>query len=88
MALGEEEDADTLVNRLQAVARDHEVLRMKGFAALRNKPMRLVVQGVGARFRHNFDRYWGPNERRDGAMVVIGRTGLDRAAIERLIRGG
>ncbi len=44
--------------------------------------MRLLVQGVGARFRREFDRPWRAGEARRGRLVVIGRKGLDRAAIE------
>jgi cobalamin biosynthesis protein CobW len=46
-----------------------------------------VVQGVGARFRHEYDRAWRPEEPRGGAIVVIGRRGLDRPAIEQAILG-
>ena len=73
---------DALVAGLRRVAEQHDVLRMKGFAAIRGKPMRLLVQGVGARFRQEFDRAWRPGEARAGGVVVIGRAGLDRAAIE------
>ncbi|HUZ67792.1 MAG TPA: GTP-binding protein, partial [Beijerinckiaceae bacterium] len=45
------------------------------------RPMRLLVQGVGARFRHQFDRPWKIDERRRSRLVVIGEKGLDRAAI-------
>jgi len=54
---------------------------MKGFAAVDGKSMRLAVQGVGTRFRQQFDRPWKPDEQRAGSIVVIGRQGLDRAAI-------
>jgi cobalamin biosynthesis protein CobW len=76
---------ETLLAGLRAVAERHDVLRMKGFAAVRGKAMRLVVQGVGARFRQEFDRSWRPGEAWRGGVVVIGRTGLDRAAIEAAI---
>ena len=33
--------------------------------------MRLLVQAVGARVRHQFDRPWGPDEARRGRLVVI-----------------
>ena len=49
--------------------------------------MRLVVQGVGARLSHGFDRAWTPGEERRGQMVVIGQTGLDRDAIVAGIAG-
>lgn len=73
---------ESLVTGLRSVAEQHDVLRMKGFAAVRGKPMRLLVQGVGGRFRHEFDRLWRQGEAREGGVVVIGRTGMDRAAIE------
>ncbi len=88
VAIGEQPDADALVERLRAVAAEHDVLRMKGFAALSGRPMRLAIQGVGDRFRHQFDRAWSAGEAREGGIVVIGRTGLDRDGIARAIRGG
>jgi cobalamin biosynthesis protein CobW len=87
VSLPEIEDADALIARLKAVAETHDVLRMKGFAAVAGKPLRLAVQGVGARFRFAFDRPWMNGEPREGHIVVIGETGLDRAAIEAAIRG-
>ena len=79
--------AEALIARLSAATEAHDVLRMKGFVALEGKPMRLAVQGVGTRFRHQFDRPWGTAEQRTGGIVVIGRTGMDRAAIEAIIQG-
>jgi cobalamin biosynthesis protein CobW len=75
-------DASAYVDRLTEVSRRHDVLRVKGFLDVEGKPMRLLVQGVGARFRREFDRPWRPDETRRGQLVVIGRKGLDRAAIE------
>ena len=46
------------------------------------KPMRLVLQGVGDRLQHHFDRAWRPDEARAGRLVVIGEQGLDRGALE------
>ena len=37
----------------------HGILRVKGFAAIPGKPMRLLIQGVGTRFDKHFDRAWG-----------------------------
>jgi cobalamin biosynthesis protein CobW len=81
VALPEVATPEALLTRLTAAAEAHGVLRMKGFAAVQGRPMRLAVQGVGARFRHHYDRPWDRGERRDGQLVVIGQTGLDRAAI-------
>ncbi|MBV9218002.1 MAG: cobalamin biosynthesis protein CobW, partial [Methylobacteriaceae bacterium] len=75
------EDADNLIDRLADVAQRHDILRMKGFVEVRGKPMRLLVQGVGNRFRQQFDRPWPPGEKRVSRLVVIGEKGMDRAAI-------
>ena len=72
---------DALLHRLAEVAGAHDLLRVKGFVPVSGRPMRLAVQGVGARFRQNYDRAWQPGEPREGRLVVIGQAGLDRAAI-------
>ena len=43
--------------------------------------MRLLVQGVGQRFRREFDRPWRQDEARRGRLVVIGEKGIDQGAI-------
>ena len=78
--IGAASDPDSLIARLKAVAEAHDVLRIKGFVEIAGKPMRLLVQGVGGRFRHAFDRPWPAGPRR-GALVVIGEKGIDEAAI-------
>jgi cobalamin biosynthesis protein CobW len=80
-------DPDELLSRLKSVAEAHDVLRIKGFVPVTGKPLRLAVQGVGARFRSNFDRPWPSDAARQGHVVVIGERGLDRAAIEDQILG-
>lgn len=75
------DDPAAFVDRLQAVASSHDVLRMKGFLDVRGKPMRLLVQGVGTRFRQQFDQPWPAGAARAGRLVVIGEKGLDQAAI-------
>jgi cobalamin biosynthesis protein CobW len=76
-----------LVDRIKKIAEVHDVLRAKGFADVKGKPMRLLVQGVGNRIQHQFDRPWKPAEPRLGRLVVIGEKGLDQAAIRALIAG-
>lgn len=78
---------DELMERLQHVVRAHDVLRVKGFAVVRAKPMRLIVQGVGNRIQHHYDRIWSADEARQGQLVVIGRIGLDRDTITSAILG-
>jgi cobalamin biosynthesis protein CobW len=74
-----------LVERLARAAEAHDILRMKGFVDIAGKPMRLLVQGVGSRIQHHYDRKWS-GERR-GRLVVIAEKGFDRNAISELIRG-
>ena len=64
-------DPAELVARIEAMAKSQNILRVKGYAAVQGKPMRLLVQAVGARVRHQFDRPWAPNEARQGRLVVI-----------------
>ncbi len=64
-------DPADLVARIEAMARVQNILRVKGYAAVQGKPMRLLVQAVGARVRHQFDRPWQPDEARQGRLVVI-----------------
>ncbi|KAF0143297.1 MAG: cobalamin biosynthesis protein CobW [Rhodospirillaceae bacterium] len=74
-------DLDALEARLQAAMVDHDILRVKGFLNVPDKAMRLVVQGVGPRIQHYFDRPWHATESRCSRLVVIGLKGLDRPAI-------
>jgi cobalamin biosynthesis protein CobW len=80
-------DPDAFALQLKSVVEAHDILRVKGFLAVGGKPMRLALQGVGPRFRQEFDRLWAADEARGGHLVVIGQTGLDRAAITAGILG-
>jgi cobalamin biosynthesis protein CobW len=79
-------DTTALLAGLRDTVARHDILRVKGFLDVPGKARRQVVQGVGDRFQTYFDRDWRPAERRRSALVVIGRTGLDRVAIEVAIR--
>ena len=87
VGLGELSNPADLVARIEAAVRAHDILRVKGFASVAGRDMRLIVQGVGARIQHYFDRPWGEAEPRATRLVVIGLTGLDRAAIETALQG-
>lgn len=78
---------DALVARLGKAAEAQGVLRLKGFAAVPGKPMRLVVQGVGRRVSHHFDRAWGAQEARQGRLTVIGLKGFDVKSVEAALAG-
>ena len=76
-----------LVDRMVKAAEEHDVLRMKGFVEIDGKPMRLLVQGVGARIQHQFDRRWPDGAPRRGRLVVIGQKGFDQAGIRAILLG-
>src|SRR5438128_1377169 len=58
VALPEIADPGSLAERVAAVAEAAPVLRVKGFAAVAGKPMRLLMQAVGPRVTHQYDRPW------------------------------
>ena len=64
-------DPQDLVRAIEGLANAHNILRVKGYAAVVGKPIRLLVQAVGARVRHQYDRPWKPDEARQGRLVVI-----------------
>ena len=69
---GEVASIEALTEGLRAIIAGHDILRLKGFAAIRGKPMRLVVQAVGQRIETYFDRPFAPGEARETRLVVIG----------------
>jgi cobalamin biosynthesis protein CobW len=78
---------EELSARVAKAAEASGVLRLKGFTSVPGKPMRLVVQGVGRRVSHHFDRAWGADEPRDGRLTVIGLKGFDAKAVETALAG-
>jgi len=72
--LPEISDIDALVASLQRLAREQGVLRAKGYIAVAGKPMRLLLQAVGERVRHQYDTPWGARPRQS-KLVLIGEQG-------------
>ncbi len=81
VSLPEISGMDGFLARVQNAISDHGVLRLKGFAAVPGKPMRMVIQAVGPRIDTHFDRAFANDETRATRLVVIGPRGLDQAAI-------
>jgi cobalamin biosynthesis protein CobW len=81
------ESPEHLLQRLRPVIAEHDILRIKGFAAVVGKDMRLVVQGVGRRLQHYYDRDWRAGEARATRLVVIGQRGLDEARVAAALSG-
>jgi cobalamin biosynthesis protein CobW len=84
----EQADPQVLAARIEALANDRQILRVKGYAAVAGKPMRLLVQAVGARVRVQYDRAWGADEARQGRLVVIAEhDDIDADAIRLALAG-
>lgn len=79
-------DPDDLAARIMRLAREQHVLRVKGHVAVAGKPMRLLVQAVGERVRHQFDRPWG-TDRRSALVVIAEHHDIDEAAIHNVLLG-
>ena len=76
---------DYLLERLKQLVRQEEIYRIKGFVNVGNKPMRLVLQGVGNRFETFYDRLWSKNEPRQTRLVFIGKN-LTQQAIATILQ--
>lgn len=82
VVVGSPRTREAAVAALARLVEWHTIYRAKGFAALPDAPMRLVVQGVGRRFESYFDRRWLPGEARLSRFVLIGAD-LDQVALQR-----
>lgn len=71
-----------LVKHLEQLVQTQEIYRIKGFVNVPNKPMRLVLQGVGSRFDYFYDRPWRTDEPRETRLVFIG-DGLTESDVKR-----
>ena len=78
---------ETLLATIEETIRAHDVLRLKGFAALPGAAARLAIQAVGPRINAWFDRPWRDGEARETSLVVIGESPLDREAIAARLHG-
>jgi cobalamin biosynthesis protein CobW len=86
--IAEFDSPETLVQKIEILAREHHILRVKGYAAISGKPMRLLVQAVGSRVRSQFDKMWQPDEVRNGQLVVIAEHDhINVPAINKILKG-
>ena len=86
--IAEFDSPETLVQKIEILAREHHILRVKGYAAISGKPMRLLVQAVGSRVRSQFDKMWQPDEVRNGQLVVIAEhDNINVPAINEILKG-
>ncbi|RRH72068.1 cobalamin biosynthesis protein CobW [Falsigemmobacter faecalis] len=79
--LPEQADPEVLAAKVKALAESHQILRVKGHVAVEGKPLRLLIQAVGARVRHQFDRPWGAQPRLSRLVVIAEHDHIDAEAI-------
>jgi cobalamin biosynthesis protein CobW len=77
-------EPNALKSKLQDLVKHQEIYRVKGFVDVPNKPMRMVVQGVGNRLESFYDRLWQAQETRQTRLVLIGRD-LEKEKVEKAL---
>jgi cobalamin biosynthesis protein CobW len=80
-------DPQILIEQLKKLLQIQEIYRIKGFIHVPNKPMRLVLQGVGNRFDTFYDRLWKTDESRQTRLVLIGQN-LNRHIVKQAVLSG
>lgn len=81
VSLDQEFEPQKLIQRLKQLVQRYEIYRIKGFVAVPQKAMRLVMQGVGDRFDYFYDRAWQADEPRQTQLVLIGNQ-LDAQVLQ------
>ncbi|WP_372799912.1 cobalamin biosynthesis protein CobW [Paracoccus seriniphilus] len=85
--LPEFDDPASVTAAVERLAREQNILRVKGHVAIAGKPMRLLVQAVGTRVRHQFDRPWGDLPRQSRLVVIAEHDHIDPDAIRQVLQG-
>lgn len=80
-------DPEALSAAITRLAQEQNILRVKGYIAVTGKPMRLLVQAVGARVRMQYDRPWGAAPRRSQLVVIAEMADVNEAAIRKVLVG-
>jgi cobalamin biosynthesis protein CobW len=80
-------DPAALTIAIQRLAREQSILRVKGYIAVKGKPMRMLVQAVGERVQSQFDRPWDALPRTSQLVVIAERHHIDIAAIRAVLGG-
>jgi cobalamin biosynthesis protein CobW len=83
--LPEVTDPEALSAAIQRLANEQKILRVKGHIAIAGKPMRMLVQAVGARVRMQYDRPWGAQPRLSQLVVIAEHDDINEAAIRKVL---
>ena len=65
------ENHNLLIDKVQKFINNNNILRIKGYVAVKDKSMRLLIQAVGTRLRTQFDRMWREEEKKQSRLVFI-----------------
>jgi len=76
---------EPLLAAIERLAREQNILRVKGYVAIAGKPMRLLVQAAGARVRSQYDRPWGVLPRVSQLVVIAEAGDIDEAKIRAVL---
>ncbi|RMD72284.1 MAG: cobalamin biosynthesis protein CobW [Cyanobacteria bacterium J149] len=74
LVIRETSNPQDLIQELHKLITKFEIYRIKGFVNVPDKPMRMVLQGVGDRIETFFDRLWKPEDNRVTRLVIIGKN--------------
>ena len=80
-SFGEIVHEELFIDKIMSSIKEHDILRLKGFIAVKDKPMRMTIQAVGPRIDTYYDQPFG-TDLRATKLVVIGQSGLDQNAIK------
>ncbi len=78
-------DPDVLAERIRTAMKRFEIYRVKGVGSVAGRPLRAVFQAAGPRSEYYFDRALQKDETGGVDLVVIGRAGLDRSDVARVL---
>lgn len=79
--MGEVADPQDLQDRIVKMARNRNILRVKGYVAVEGKPMRMLIQAVGERLRAQYDQPWGAQPRKTQLVVIAEHDNINTAGI-------
>ena len=86
--LDEIEDAKEICKKIERLTEDYEILRIKGYLSIKNKPMRFLIQSVGSRVRGQYDKMWEPNEIKQSKLVfIVEHDKINKTIIQKYILG-
>lgn len=63
--------AEQIIKKIETLTKKHEILRIKGYIAIKNKPMRYLIQAVGSRVRGQYDKMWNLDDKKISKLIFI-----------------